>query len=221
MIRLGPQGHPWPHRPREIGALGVKTKGLLITSALIPSALMLAVWLGIFSFSCAVRDTSRLSLIKEAHELLTSTVPLREDLENLLLKLEELGTRFQRVEDTMREGKSLIRLADENVRGIRERLVRAEEVLTKAAGEGKGDVATYSTLLREAVRARLELLDLQEHYLRVISDFLDVLPYAEDKSQMNYYLENMERLSREMAEKTEAAARATERADCYRAEKGL
>lgn len=182
---------------------------------------LLALVLWVIPLSCMGRSGLSLSLIQEAHELLAEAVPIRQDLEGLLAKLEGLGTRFPKAEDTLREGKSLVHLAEMDVIGLRERYGRAEELLVEAAQEGRGNLSQYAVLLREAVRLNLELLDLQAEYLRAVSDFLDVLPYAEDRSQLGYYLDALDRLSGEMADKSQAAASAAEGADSFRRENGL
>lgn len=171
--------------------------------------------------SCVGGGNSTLKLIQQAHDALSEATPLREDLEGLLKKLEGLGTRFKEAEDTLKEGKSLVNLAKEDVLALRETYLRADEALARAEEEGRGDYARYAQLLREALGLRLEVLDLQEEYLRIVSDFLDVLPYAEERSQLQYYLESMERVSREMAEKSERSALAAEKADSFRREHGL
>jgi hypothetical protein len=202
----------------EIGELiPVKTGRLIVIAA----ALLLPFLLSLPALSCAGKSSFALSRIQRAHEILSSAAPMREDLEALLDKLRYLGHRFRNAEDTLKEGKSLVRLAEEDVASLREDYLEAEKVLEEAAQEARGDYACYIGLLREALAQRLELLDAQEEFLRTVSDFLDVLPYAEDRSQLAFYLDSMDRIYGELAERSERAGEAAARADAFRREHGL
>lgn len=160
--------------------------------------------------------------VEEAVDTITNAQPLLQDLVELDSRLGSLGTRFTNIEDTVAEGKSLIEMVELDIDELEDRYTRARALLEEAASmEGSGDYARYAALVMEAVDRELEALALNRDLLTAVSDMLDVLPMAENKEQLSFYVEEIGRLAREVEETMSEASQAAAEADAFREEKGL
>ncbi len=160
--------------------------------------------------------------VDRAIELVSSSQPLLEDLLGLDERLNELGTRFSNVEDTIAEGKSLAEMALIGVDELEARYGEARDILREvAAMQGAGDYAEYARLALKAVDIELEAVALNRELLNSVSDMMDVLPFAENQEQLSYYTEEIERLTAEISGLLRRGAEAAQKADRYYEEHGL
>lgn len=160
--------------------------------------------------------------VEEAVRLISSSQPLLEDLLQLDQRLNTLGQRYPRLEDTLAEGKSLAEMALVEVEELESRYSRARDLLREAADmEGAEAYGEYARLIAEAVELELEALSLNRRLLTAVYDMLDVLPLAESSEQLSYYVEEIDRLTEEISRLFREGAEAAARADAYCREHGL
>lgn len=160
--------------------------------------------------------------VDEAVELIASSESLLDDLLGLDQRLNELGTRFTAVEDTMAEGKSLAEMALADVDELEAQYSRAADILREVAEMGgAGDYAEYALLALEAVEVELAALETNRQLLTAVWDMLDVLPMAESREQLSYYTGEIDRLTAEVSDLLQRGAEAAAEADRYYREKGL
>ena len=162
------------------------------------------------------------SRVDQAIELIGSSQPLLEDLLGLDERLNELGTRFTEVEDTIAEGKSLVEMALIDIAELETRYAQARGTLEEVAGmQDAGEYAEYARLALKAVDIELEAIALNRELLNTVSDTMDVLPYAQNQEQLSYYTEEIERLTGEISDLLQQGAEAAQAADLYYEEHGL
>ncbi len=160
--------------------------------------------------------------VDEALGSVASTQALLEDLLDLDQRLNALGTRFTTVEDTIAEGKSLAEMALMDVDELEARYAQARDILREVAEDGKaGDYAAYARLALTAVEKELEALAVNRQLLSSVWDMLDVLPLAQSGEQLSYYVEEIDRLTKEVSDLLRQGADAAVEADRYYREKGL
>lgn len=162
------------------------------------------------------------SKVDQAIELIGSSQPLLEDLLGLDKRLNDLGTRFTDVDDTLAEGRSLVEMALLDIAELETRYVQAREMLQEVANmQDAGDYAEYARLALKAVDIELEAMALNRELLTTFSDTMDVLPYAQSQEQLSYYTEEIERLTGEISDLLQQGAEAAQAADLYYEEHGL
>ncbi len=160
--------------------------------------------------------------VEEAVGIIASTQPGLEDLLELNERLNTLGTRFSNVDDTIAEGKSLAELALLDVEELEALYARAADILREVAYMGgAGDYATYARLALDAVETELEALEMNRRLLTAVWDMLDVLPLAESREQLDYYADEIDRLTGEVSGLLRRGAEAAAEADDYYRERGL
>ncbi len=123
--------------------------------------------------------------VDEAVGLIASSQPLLEDLLDLDRRFNALGTRFHHVEDTIKEGKSLVDMAMIDVDELEARYARAREILREVAESDEGRYAEYARLALEAVETEMEAFSMNRQLLLTVSDMLAVLPLAESAEQLS------------------------------------
>ncbi|NPV58065.1 MAG: hypothetical protein HPY75_00215 [Actinobacteria bacterium] len=162
------------------------------------------------------------SRVREAERLVESSKPLFDDLLDLDARLDELGTRFSNVDDTIAEGKSLAEMALVDVDELEARISRAIALLEEVAGmDGAGDYAEYAKLFLAALDPASRALARNRELLTAVWDMLDVLPSAESAEQLSYYTGEIDRLTAEINSLLREASNAAEAADRYREERDL
>ena len=190
------------------------SKLCLLAAALLLAAL--PAW-GCSKGSAAARDK-----VDEAVRSIEASRPLLEDLLDLDGRFNELGTRFSDVDDTIAEGKSLAETAMLDVEELERRYAAARDLLREAmAAEGAGKYGDYARFVLQAVEKELEALAVNRDLLNAAWDMLDVLPRAERQEQLSYYVEEIDRLTREVSSLMEEATEAAAAADAYRKGNGL
>lgn len=171
---------------------------------------------------CSHGSTEARDKVNEAVRIIEASRPLLEDLLDLDVRFNELGTRFTEVEATIAEGKSLAETAMLDVEELERRYSSARELLRESSSmEGAGKYGDYARLVLEAVEKELEALAVNRDLLNAVWDMLDVLPRAERQEQLAYYVEEIDRLTREVSDLMEEASQAAAAADVYREGNGL
>lgn len=162
------------------------------------------------------------SKVDQAIELIGSSQPLLEDLLGLDERLNDLGTRFTDVDDTIAEGKSLAEMALIGIAELETRYVQAREILQEVTGmQDAGEYAEYARLALKAVDIEMEAIAMNRELLTTVLDTMDVLPYAQNQEQLSYYTEEIERLTGEISDLLQRGAEAAQAADLYYEEHGL
>ena len=162
------------------------------------------------------------SKVDQAIELIGSSQPLLEDLLGLDERLNDLGTRFTDVDDTIAEGKSLAEIALIDIAELETRYVQAREILQEVTGmQDAGEYAEYARLALKAVDIEMEAIAMNRELLTTVLDTMDVLPYAQNQEQLSYYTEEIERLTGEISDLLQRGAEAAQAADLYYEEHGL
>ena len=160
--------------------------------------------------------------VDEAIGLIGGSQELLEDLLDLDGRFNTLGTRFPKMEDTIAEGKSLAEMAIIDVDELESRYSKARDLLLEVTNmNGAGDYAEYARLAIEAVDKELEALAVNRELLTAASDMLDVIPLAENQGQLSYYVEEIDRLTKEVSVLLDEGAEAAKRADLYYRERSL
>ena len=160
--------------------------------------------------------------VDDAKDLIGGSRKLLEDLLELDGRFNTLGTRYPKVEDTIAEGKSLAGMALIDVDELESRYSRARDLLMEVANiNGATDYAQYALLAIEAVEKELEALSVNRELLTAASDMLDVLPMAQNREQLSYYVEEMGRLTKEISALLDEGAEAAVKADLYYRERSL
>jgi hypothetical protein len=158
----------------------------------------------------------------EAVALIASKQPVLEDLVDLDQRLNALGTRFSSVEDTIAEGKSLVEMALLDLDELEAAYAEAGAILREVqAMDGAGDYAEFARLAMTALETEVEAMAVNRLLLTSVWDMLDVLPRAESQEQLTYYIEEIDRLTREVTGLLQQGATAAAEADRYYKEKGL
>jgi iron uptake system EfeUOB component EfeO/EfeM len=177
---------------------------------------------GLILAGCSGGDPEAKAKVDEALELVSSSQSLLEDLLSLDARINDLGTRFTDVEDSIAEGKSLAEMALVDVDELEARYAQAHDLFDEVANmEGAGDYAEYARLALAAVDKELEAISLNRLLLNNVWDMLDVLPLAESQEQLSYYVEEIDRLTAEINDLLQEGAEAAVVADRYFEEHGL
>jgi hypothetical protein len=177
---------------------------------------------GLILAGCGGSDSEAKAKVNEALELVGSSKSLLEDLLSLDERINDLGVRFTDVEDSIAEGKSLAEMALIDVDELEARYTEARDLLDEVANmEGAGDYAEYARLALVAVEKELEAITLNRQLLTDVWDMLDVLPLAESQEQLSFYVEEIDRLTREITDLLQQGAEAAAVADRYYEEHGL
>jgi hypothetical protein len=175
-------------------------------------ALSMAVLAGCFGGgSGEARDS-----VDEAKTIIGESQPLIEDLLNLDNRINTLGTRFTKSEDTSSEGKSLAAMALIDVDELESRFSQARELLSSVSNkDNAGDYAKYAGLALEAVENELQALAANRELLMAVSDMFDVLPLAQNQEQLSYYINEIDRLTEEVTRLFGEGVAAAAVADSY------
>jgi hypothetical protein len=160
--------------------------------------------------------------VKEAVIIIGGSQQILEDLVELDNRIDDLGTRFSKFEDTSAEGKSLVGMALIDVDELESRYSQARELLRSVtAMSDAGPYAEYSRLALEALEIELQALARNRELLTAVSDMFDVLPLAQNQEQLSYYVQEIDRLGEEVSRLFEEGAAAAAAADRYHEEHGL
>ncbi len=192
----------------------MKTASTSMTAAALLLSLALAIT------GCGNPDVK--ARVDKAVGVVASSQLVLEDLLKLDQRLNSLGTRSTVVEDTIAEGKSLAEMALLDVDRLESLYTEAGDILREVADmKGAGDYAAYASLALEAIDIELEALAMNRRLLTAVWDMLDVLPLAEDREQLSFYTQEIDRLTAEVSRLLQRGADAAAEADRYYREKGL
>lgn len=160
--------------------------------------------------------------VDEALRGIGAARPLLEDLLDLDGRFDSLGTRFANVEDTIAEGKSMAEVALSELDELEGYYSRARDLLREVVEmEEAGKYGEYAVLALDAVEKELEALKVNRDLLNAVWDMLDVLPRAEKEEQLSYYVEEIDRLTREVSDLMGEASAAAAEGDRFREAHGL
>ena len=194
---------------REEESHGMRANKAWSLSALCIALLLLSAALG-----CGGGDREAKEKVDEALSVIASSSPLLDDLVSLDARLDDLGTRFTEVQDTVAEGKSLVAMALADIDELESRYIAARQLLQDAAQTGKGsEYAEYAGLALQALDTELEAFSTNRRLLEMVCEMLDVTGQAEKAEQLSYYMEEIERLSREVTELLRRGSELAEVAD--------
>jgi hypothetical protein len=198
---------------------GEETAEMKIYRSVIPmTALLLAIALALPG--CGNSEAE--SRVDEAVGVIAATQSVQEDLMSLNQRLNALGTRSSNVEDTIAEGKSLVEIALMDLDELEAGYARAGDILREVESmDGAGDYAEYARLALAALETESEALAVNRLLLTSVWDMLDVLPLAESREQLTYYVEEIDRLTAEVTDLLQRGAAEAAEADRYYREKGL
>jgi hypothetical protein len=154
--------------------------------------------------------------VDEAKIIIGESQPLIEDLLNLDNRINTLGTRFTKSEDTSTEGKSLAAMALIDVDELESRFSQARELLSSVTNmDNAGHYTEYARLALEAVEKELRALAANRELLTAVSDMFDVLPLAQNQEQLSYYINEIDRLTEEVSKLLGEGVEAAAAADAY------
>lgn len=195
-----------------------KKSGSRLAGAIIVALVMLVAAAGCGN---SQKDQAR-RLVDEALKDMDNSSTTLADLYELNSKIAGLGERFNNLEDTISEGKSLVRLVSEDIDQLEASLVVVQGIFTEVASfENAGDYATYATMAEDAVGTQLSAMQTNRLLASTLADLLSVVDLAENESQLQYYVDELERLSRQLDEEFIRAADLAGQADAFFKEKGL
>jgi hypothetical protein len=167
------------------------------------------------------KDQAR-QLVDEALRDMENASTVLADLYALNGKITGLGERFNNLEDTISEGKSLVRLVSEDIDKLEGDLVGVRGIFAEAAAlENAGDYAAYAAMAEDAVQMQLNAMQTNRLLVSTLADLLSVVDKAENESQLQYYVDELERLSRQLDEEFTRAADLARQADAFFKEKKL
>lgn len=189
----------------------------LLTAALI-AALALASLGG-----CESSDQRQArQLVGEALTNMSEVAPVLRDLGELNALIAQLGERFNNLQDTVSEGMSLVRLITDDLNEAEGILVAAREMFTQVTAlEDAGDYVTYASMARDAVQAQLDAVQTDRELVATLADLLSLVDLAESEEQLQYYANELDRLSAQLNEQFNRAAGLAAEADAFLEEKKL
>ncbi len=139
-----------------------------------------------------------------------------EDLHELNDKISQLGERWTKLEDTIAEGLSLVGLVNVDIESVQTSLEKADLYLQEAISlKGTGKYGEYAKLAGAAVRGQLEALQTNRLLASTLADLLFIVEKAETKDQLQYYTDELTRLSQKLREEYARAAEMASEADRY------
>lgn len=167
------------------------------------------------------KDQAR-QLVDEALKDMENASKVLADLYTLNGKIAGLGERFNNLEDTISEGRSLVRLVSEDIDKLEGSLVVVQGIFAEVASlENAGDYSIYAAMAEDAVRTQLSAMQTNRLLASTLADLLSVVDMAENKSQLQYYVDELEKLSRQLDEEFTRAADLARQADAFFKEKNL
>ncbi len=197
--------------------MSMKKMPWLLTAALI-AALALASLGG-----CESSDQRQArQLVDEALTNMSEVAPVLQDLSELNALIAQLGERFNNLQDTVSEGMSLVRLITDDLNEAEGILVAAREMFTQVTAlEDAGEYVTYASMARDAVQAQLDAVQTDRELVATLADLLSLVDMAESEEQLQYYANELDRLSAQLNEQFNRAAGLAAEADAFLEEKKL
>jgi hypothetical protein len=163
------------------------------------------------------RDT-----VNQALAELERARPLLEDLRELNAKINDLGKRFTSTQDTISEGMSLVDLINGDISELEVVLGTARELFGRVAEmQEAGDYREYAELAGQAVEKQAAALQTNRELVRTLAELLSLVEVAESGDQLQYYVDELERLAGELERRNVEAARLAGEADSFYSEKKL
>jgi chromosome segregation ATPase len=148
--------------------------------------------------------------------------PILEDIHFLNNRIDQLGERWDNLNDTLAEGNSLVKLLTQDLDALQEHLERARAQFSEVASiQGAGDYPEYAKKAQEAVSMQLQALETNRELVRTLAELLSLLDLAQNEEQLQYFVDELGRLSSQLQEEFSEAARLAEEADTFHMEKGL
>lgn len=161
-------------------------------------------------------------LVDEALTNMSEVAPVLADLSELNALIAQLGERFNNLQDTVSEGMSLVRLITDDINEAEGILVAAREMFTQVTAlEGAGEYVTYASIAKDAVQAQLDALQTDRELVATLADLLSLVDVAESEEQLQYYANELDRLSIQLNEQFDRAAGLAAEADAFLEEKKL
>jgi signal transduction histidine kinase len=148
--------------------------------------------------------------------------PVLQDLFDLNSKIARLGKRFNNLQDTVNEGRSLVRLVTEDIDKLEGFLLGARGIFGEVASmQDAGDYPAYAAMAEAAVQAQLDVIQTNRRLASTLADLLFVVEVAENEEQLRYYVDELDGLARQLEEEFSEASRLAAEADAFFEEKGL
>ncbi len=161
-------------------------------------------------------------MVDEGLQEMEEARPILQDLFDLNSKMAQLGERYNNLQDTVTEGMSLVRLVSEDLDRLEGLLVGAKGIFREAAStSGGGDYAAYAAMAEAAVQAQLEALQTNRGLVSNLADLLSLVELAESEEQLQYYVDELDRLARQLEQEFLEASRLAAEADAFYEEKNL
>lgn len=162
------------------------------------------------------------SMVEEGLLEMEKARPLLQDLFELNSKIAQLGERFNNLQDTVSEGMSLVRLVSEDLDKLEGILLGARGIFSEAASESDGSgYSTYAAMAEAAVRAQLDALQTNRSLVSTLADLLSLVELADNEEQLQYYVDELDRLARQLEQEFVEASRLAAEADAFFEEKEL
>lgn len=192
-------------------------------SLLLMVALTVAMALTVLGGGCESSDQRQArQLVDQALSQMNEIAPVLQDLSELNALISQLGERFNNLQDTVSEGMSLVRLITDDLNEAEGSLVAAREMFVQVTGlEDAGDYVVYASMARDAVQMQLDAIQTDRELVVTLADMLSLVDIAESEEQLQYYVNEMNRLSAQLNEQFSRAAELAAEADAFMEEKKL
>jgi hypothetical protein len=160
-------------------------------------------------------------MVDEGLQEMEEARPILQDLRELNSKIPQLGERYNNLQDTMTEGMSLVRLVSEDLDRLEWLLLGAEGIFREAASMSSGDYSTYAGLAEVAVQVQLEALHTNRDLVSTLADLLSLVGIADSTEQLQYYVEELDRLYDQLEQERLEVSRLAAEADAFYEERNL
>ncbi len=155
-------------------------------------------------------------LVEDALYQMEGSREALEDLHELNEKISQLGERWKKLQDTIAEGLSLVGLVNVDIEVAQASLEKAYQYLQEVISlQGAGKYGEYARMAQDAVRRQLEALQTNRLLASTLADLLYLVEKAETKEQLQYYTDELTRLSQKLQEEYARAAEMASEADRF------